>query len=140
MPYILSMMICIYMIMLDNLLQCLICIVRIDLSSTCDCISIFICKSLVVFMSYFWIKIKLKVLLCTTSYIVGKPDNIDTEWFRKIKMCNQLVAAPKMVNNWEGNWFIRLCKLQCTRKCRKKIWCSLVVQQRPCNPAQMEYT
>jgi hypothetical protein len=36
MSCILSMMICIGMIVLDNLLQCLICIVMTDLSGTCD--------------------------------------------------------------------------------------------------------
>jgi hypothetical protein len=66
MPYILSMMICIDMILLDNLLQYLICIIMIDLSSTRDCTSVLICKSLVMFMSYFWIKIKLKMLLFLT--------------------------------------------------------------------------
>jgi hypothetical protein len=51
--------------MLD-LLQCLICIVVIDLSNTFDSIVILICNSLVMFMIYFWIKIKLKVLLFPT--------------------------------------------------------------------------
>jgi hypothetical protein len=58
-------MICVGMIMLD-LLQCLICIVVIDLSNTFDSIVILICNSLVMFMIYFWIKIKLKVLLFPT--------------------------------------------------------------------------
>jgi hypothetical protein len=53
MYFILSMMICICIILLNNLLQCLICIVMVDLSSTCDCTIILICKSLVMFMSYF---------------------------------------------------------------------------------------
>jgi hypothetical protein len=52
--------------MLDNMLQCLICIVLIDLSITYDSIVVFICKSLVMFMSYFWIKTKLKVILFAT--------------------------------------------------------------------------
>jgi hypothetical protein len=65
MSFILNMMICVGMIMLD-LLQCLICIVVIDLSNTFDSIVILICNSLVMFMIYFWIKIKLKVLLFPT--------------------------------------------------------------------------
>jgi hypothetical protein len=51
----------------DNLLQCLIYFVMIDLSSTCDCTIVLICKSLVIFKSYYWIKIKLKVLLFPTA-------------------------------------------------------------------------
>jgi hypothetical protein len=45
----LSMMIYVGMILLDNLLQYLIFIVMIDLSSTHDNTSILICKSLVMF-------------------------------------------------------------------------------------------
>jgi hypothetical protein len=56
-------MICIDMIVLDDLLQCLICIVMIDLSSTCDCTAILICKLLDMFMSYFWIKLKTKSVI-----------------------------------------------------------------------------
>jgi hypothetical protein len=62
--------ICISIILLDNLLQCLICIFLINLSSTYDYIVVFICKSLVMLMSYFWIKIKLKVILYP---IIQKP-------------------------------------------------------------------
>jgi hypothetical protein len=47
----LSLMICIDMILLDNLLQCLIYIIMIDLFSSCDCTVVLICKSLVMFMS-----------------------------------------------------------------------------------------
>ena len=67
MSYILSMLICIDMILLDNLLQCFLFIAVIDLSRTCDGTTVLICNSLVMFMSYFWIKIKLKVLI----YICG---------------------------------------------------------------------
>jgi hypothetical protein len=64
MCYMLSLMICcIVMILLDNMLQCLISIVMINLSSTCDYIVVWICNSLVMFMSYFSIKLKLKMLL-----------------------------------------------------------------------------
>jgi hypothetical protein len=62
MAYILCMIICADMILIYNLLQCLICIVMIDLSSTCDCTAVLIYKSLIIFISYFCIKIKLKVL------------------------------------------------------------------------------
>jgi hypothetical protein len=66
MSFILGTIIYIVVIMLDNMLQCLICIVLIDLSITYDSIVVFICKSLVMFMSYFWIKTKLKVILFAT--------------------------------------------------------------------------
>jgi hypothetical protein len=51
MSFILSMIICVGVILLD-LLQYLICIVMIDLSTTCDSTIILICNSLVMFMSY----------------------------------------------------------------------------------------
>ena len=60
MSYILSMLICIGMILLDNLLQCFLFIAVIDLSRTCDSTDVLICNPLVMFMSYFWINIKLK--------------------------------------------------------------------------------
>jgi hypothetical protein len=66
MSFILSMMICVAMVLLDNLLLGLIFIAMLDLSSTCDSSTVLICKSLVMFMSYFWIKIKLKVLIYPT--------------------------------------------------------------------------
>jgi hypothetical protein len=56
------MMIYIGMIVLDNFLQYLIYIVMIDLSSACC----FTYKSLVMLMSYLWLKIKLKVLIYVT--------------------------------------------------------------------------
>jgi hypothetical protein len=65
MSYMLNLVICIGMILLD-LLQCSIYIVVIDLSSTYDSTTILICNSLFMFMIYFLIKIKLKVLLFPT--------------------------------------------------------------------------
>jgi hypothetical protein len=55
--YILDMFICIGMILLDNLLQCLMFIAVIDLSRTCDTTAILIYNALVMFMIYPWIKI-----------------------------------------------------------------------------------
>jgi hypothetical protein len=51
--YILTMLICVCMILLDNLLQCFICADVIDLSRTCKNIIILIYNSLVMFISYF---------------------------------------------------------------------------------------
>jgi hypothetical protein len=65
--HILNMMICIDMILLDNQLQCLICIVIIDLSNTYVSTAALICNLLVMSMSYSWIKLKLKVLLFPTT-------------------------------------------------------------------------
>jgi hypothetical protein len=62
MSFIPGSIICVGMILLD-LLQYVICIVMIDLSSTFYCTPVLISKSLNMFMSYFWIKIKVKVLL-----------------------------------------------------------------------------
>jgi hypothetical protein len=61
--YIFNMLICVGMILLDNLLQCFLFIAMIDLSRTCDIATILICYALVIFMIYSWIKIKLKVLI-----------------------------------------------------------------------------
>jgi hypothetical protein len=60
------MLICVGMILLDNLLQCLLFITVIDLSRTCDNTAILICNTLAMFMIYSWIKIKLKVLIFPT--------------------------------------------------------------------------
>jgi hypothetical protein len=57
------MLISIGMILLDNRLQCFLFIVVIDQSRACDNFVVLICNSLVMFMSYSWIKIKLKVLI-----------------------------------------------------------------------------
>jgi hypothetical protein len=67
------MLICVDMILLDNLLQCLLFIVMIDLSITCDSTAILIYNALVIFVIYPWIKIKLKVLIFRTiqNIIVG---------------------------------------------------------------------
>jgi hypothetical protein len=66
MSYILNMLICIGMILLGDLLQCLLFIAVIDLSKTCGIAATLICNALVIFMIYPWIKIKLKVLLFPT--------------------------------------------------------------------------
>jgi hypothetical protein len=60
MYYIFNMLICVDMLLLDNLLQCLMFIVMIDLSRTCGTVASLICYALVMFMIYHWIKIKLK--------------------------------------------------------------------------------
>jgi hypothetical protein len=60
------MLICVGMILLDNLLQCLLFIAMIDLSRTCDSIATIVCTALVMFMIYSWIKIKLKVIIYPT--------------------------------------------------------------------------
>jgi hypothetical protein len=60
------MLICVGMILLDNLLQYLLFIAMINLSRTCDSIATLICNALVIFMIYSWIKIKLKVLIYPT--------------------------------------------------------------------------
>jgi hypothetical protein len=66
MSYIFNMLICVGMILLDNLLQYLLFIVMIDLSKTCTTATSLICYALVMFMIYPWIKIKLKVLIFPT--------------------------------------------------------------------------
>jgi hypothetical protein len=66
MSYIFHMLICIGMILLDNMLQCLLFITMIDLSRTCGTTASLICYILVMFMIYPWIKIKLKVLIFST--------------------------------------------------------------------------
>jgi hypothetical protein len=66
MSYIFNMLICVGMILLDNLLQCLLFIAMIDLSRTCGTTASLICNALLMFMIYSWIKIKLKVLICPT--------------------------------------------------------------------------
>jgi hypothetical protein len=66
MSYILNVLICVEMILLDNLLQCFLFIVVIDLSSTFNITTVLIYKSLFMFMIYVWIKIKLKVLISPT--------------------------------------------------------------------------
>jgi hypothetical protein len=67
MSYVPNFVICIGMILL-YLLQYLICIILIDLSSTFDSTADSIYNPLFMFMIYFWIKIKLKVLLFLTGY------------------------------------------------------------------------
>jgi hypothetical protein len=66
MSYILNMLICISIILLDNLLQCLLFIDVIDLSRTYDSTASLICYTIIMFMIYSWIKIKLKVFIYPT--------------------------------------------------------------------------
>jgi hypothetical protein len=66
MSYILNMLVCVGMILLDNLLQYLLFIIVIDLSTTFDSIFVSIYNLLFIFMIYFWIKIELKVLIFPT--------------------------------------------------------------------------
>jgi hypothetical protein len=63
MSYIFNILICVGMILLDNLMQYFIFIAMIDLSRTYDTATSLICYALVMFMIYSWIKIKLKVLI-----------------------------------------------------------------------------
>jgi hypothetical protein len=58
MSYILNLLICVDIIMLDSLLQCFLFIDVIDLSSTFDAIVGSIYSLLFMFIIYFWIKIK----------------------------------------------------------------------------------
>jgi hypothetical protein len=67
MSYILNILTCVDMILLDILLQCFLFIVVIDLSSTFYIIVVSIFNLLFRFVIYFWIKIKLKVLIFPTS-------------------------------------------------------------------------
>jgi hypothetical protein len=66
MSYIFNILICVGIILLDNLLQYLLFIAMIDLSKTCDTAANLICYALVMFMISPWIKIKLKVLIFLT--------------------------------------------------------------------------
>jgi hypothetical protein len=65
MSYTLNMLICVCMLLLDNLLQYLLFIIMIDLSRTCGCTASLICNALLKFMTS-CIKIKLKVLIFLT--------------------------------------------------------------------------
>jgi hypothetical protein len=60
------MLIYVGMILLDNLLQYLLFIIMIDLTTTCGTVASLICYALVMFMIYSWVKIKLKVLIFPT--------------------------------------------------------------------------
>jgi hypothetical protein len=57
------MLICVGMILLNNLLQYFMFIAMIDLSRTCGTATSLICYAVVMFMIYSWIKIKPKVLI-----------------------------------------------------------------------------
>jgi hypothetical protein len=85
MSYILNMLICLCVILLDNMLQYLLFITMIDLSRTCDSTASLICNALVMFMIYPLIKIKLKVLIFSTiqksycrhfSFMIGFVDTL----------------------------------------------------------------
>jgi hypothetical protein len=67
MSYVFNILICVGMILLDNLLQCLLFIAMIDLSRTYGTAVNLICYALVIFMIYFWIRIKLKMLIFSTE-------------------------------------------------------------------------
>jgi hypothetical protein len=67
MSYILNMLICIDMILLDNLLHYFLFIVVIGLSSTFYSTAVLICILLILFMFYLCIKIKLKLLIFSTD-------------------------------------------------------------------------
>jgi hypothetical protein len=70
MSYIFNMLICVGMILLDNLLQCFLFIAMIDLSRTCGTATSLIYYALVMFMIYFWIKIKSKVLIYLSKHSI----------------------------------------------------------------------
>jgi hypothetical protein len=80
-------LICVCMILLDNLLQCLMFITVIDLSRTCDSISTLIYNASVIFMIYSWIKIKLKVIINPTvlkmEVSIGKINRTEKKAWRK---------------------------------------------------------
>jgi hypothetical protein len=57
------MLIYVGMILLDSLLQYLLFIIMINLTTTCGTAASLICYALVMFMIYSWVKIKLKVLI-----------------------------------------------------------------------------
>jgi hypothetical protein len=69
MSYIFNMLICLGMILLDNLIQYLLFIAIIDLSKTCRTASTLIYDVLVMFMIYPWIRIKLKMLIFLTMLL-----------------------------------------------------------------------
>jgi hypothetical protein len=71
MSYILNMLICVGMILLDNLLQYLLFIAMIDLSSIYGSTASLIYNALVMFIIYPCIKIKLKVLIFPTRTTFG---------------------------------------------------------------------
>jgi hypothetical protein len=60
------MLICVGMILLDNLLQCLVLIAMIDPSRACGSTASLNCNALVMFMIYPSIRINLKVLIFLT--------------------------------------------------------------------------
>jgi hypothetical protein len=84
MSYILNILICVGMILLDNLLQCFMFIVVIDLSCTFDSTIVSIYNLFFMFIIYFQIKIKLKVLIFST---IQKP------YFRHFSFMTGFVGA-----------------------------------------------
>jgi hypothetical protein len=80
MPYILNKLICVDMILLDSMLQYFLFIVVIGLSSTFDNIVILVYNLLFMFIIYFWIKIKLKLLIYPTLICLF----IEYEYFESV--------------------------------------------------------
>jgi hypothetical protein len=68
MSYILNILICVGLILVDSLLQCFMFIAVIDLSLTFYSSVVLIYNLLFMFTIYFWIKIKLKVLIFPTCF------------------------------------------------------------------------
>jgi hypothetical protein len=75
------------MILLDSLLQYFLFIIVIDLSSTFDSIIVLICNLLFMFMTYFWIKINIKVLIFPT---------IQKSYFRHFSLMAGFVDALRL--------------------------------------------
>jgi hypothetical protein len=92
--YLLDMLICVGMILLDNMLQYLMFIAMIDRSRIYDSTATLFCNTLVMFMIYPWIKIKLKVLIFSTiqksyyrhfSFMAGFVDALKPTPFTGVK-------------------------------------------------------
>jgi hypothetical protein len=111
MSYLLDMLICVGMILLDNLLQCLLFVPMIDLSRTCYSTATLICNVLIMSIIYPWIKIKLVVLLFPTiqkpycrhfSFMAGfvdalKPAPFTGANFKRLQMRITLWLTPMNV-------------------------------------------
>jgi hypothetical protein len=96
MSYILNILTCVDMILLDILLQCFLFIVVIDLSSTFYIIVVLIFNLLFRFVIYFWIKIKLKVLIFpTSSHRRGSASGWRWRGGTKLKRKGKTMAAPR---------------------------------------------
>jgi hypothetical protein len=66
MSYIFNMLICVCIILLDNLVQYLLFIAMMDLFKTYGAVATLIYNAIVIFIIYPWIKIKLKLLIFPT--------------------------------------------------------------------------